>query len=77
MNLGRYMDSSLSGFWFVIITGYTTLVNATSETLKARLKTIHNKFLNKYSQYNKISVGNLHIRIRIDKTAYWNYTKVK
>jgi len=26
---------------------------------------------------NRISVGNFYIRIRIDKTAYWNYTQVK
>ena len=60
-----------------MITGYATLVNATSETLNAKLKIIHNKFLSKYSQYNKISVGNFYIRIRIDKTAYWNYIQVK
>ena len=72
----RY-DEDWTKLWFVMITGYATLVNATSETLKAKLKTIHNKFLSKYSQYNKISVGNFYIRIRIDKTAYWNYTQVK
>lgn len=60
-----------------MITGYATLVNATSETLNAKLKTIYNKILSKYSQYNKISIGNFHIRIRIDKTAYWNYAQVK
>jgi hypothetical protein len=60
-----------------MITGYATLANTTSETLKAKLKTIHNKFLNKYSQYNRIRIGNFYIRIKIDKTAYWNYTQLK
>jgi hypothetical protein len=60
-----------------MITGHATLVNTTSETLKAKLKTVHNKFLNKYSQYNKISAGNFYIRIRIGETTYWSYTRVK
>jgi PPOX class probable F420-dependent enzyme len=50
-------DEDWTKLWFVLIFGYATLVNSTSETLKAKLKTIHNKFLSKYSQYNKISVG--------------------
>lgn len=73
----HHYDEDWTKLWFVMITDYATLVNATSETLKAKLKTIHNKFLNKYSQYNKISIGNFYIRIRINKTAYWKYAQVK
>jgi PPOX class probable F420-dependent enzyme len=69
----HHYDEDWTKLWFVMITGYAALVNATSETLK----TIHSKFLSKYSQYNKISVGNFYIRIRINKTAYWKYAQVK
>lgn len=75
--LVHHYDEDWTKLWYVMITGNATLVNATSERLKAKLKRIHNKFLSKYSQYNRISVGNFYIRIRIDKTAYWNYTQVK
>jgi PPOX class probable F420-dependent enzyme len=75
--LVHHYDEDWTKLWFVMITGYATLVNATSETLNTKLKTIHNKFLNKYSQYNKISVGKFYIRIRINKTSYWQYAQVK
>lgn len=75
--LVQHYDEDWTKLWFVMITGYATLANASSETLKAELKIIRDKFLSKYSQYNKISVGNFYIRIRIDKTAYWNYIQVK
>ena len=75
--LVHHYDENWTKLWFVMITGNATLVNTRSETLKAKLKTIHNKFLSKYSQYNEISVGNFYIRIRIDRTAYWNYTQEK
>jgi PPOX class probable F420-dependent enzyme len=75
--LVHHYDEDWTKLWYVMITGYATLENAISETLKAKLKTIHNKFLSKYSQYNRISFGNFYIRIRIDKTAYWNYTQEK
>jgi PPOX class probable F420-dependent enzyme len=75
--LVHHYDEDWTKLWFVMITGNATLVNTRSETLKAKLKTIHNKFLSKYSQYNEISVGNFYIRIRIDRTAYWNYTQEK
>ncbi|MDW0330778.1 MAG: hypothetical protein QN651_08285, partial [Nitrososphaeraceae archaeon] len=75
--LVHHYDEDWTKLWYVMITGYATLENATSETLKATLKTIHNKFLSRYSQYNRIGVGNFYIRIRIDKTAYWNYTQAK
>ena len=56
-----------------MITGYASLLDLTSE----KLKTIHNKFLSKYSQYNKIGLGKFYIRIRINKTAYWKYAQSK
>ncbi len=73
----HHYDEDWTKLWFVMITGYATLVNGTSDTLKTKLKTIHNKLLSKYSQYNKISVGNFYIRIRVDKTVYWRYAQVK
>ncbi len=75
--LVHHYDKDWTKLWFVMITGYATLVNTTSETFKAKLNTIYNKFLSKYSEYNKISVGNFYIRIRINKTAHWNYTQIK
>lgn len=75
--LVHHYDEDWTKLWFVMITGYATLVNATSERLNTKLKTIHNRFLSKYSQYNKISVGNFYIRIRIDKTTHWRYSQVK
>jgi coenzyme F420-0:L-glutamate ligase / coenzyme F420-1:gamma-L-glutamate ligase len=73
--LVHYYDEDWTKLWFVMMAGYATLVNAKSEPLKAKFNTIHKKFLIKYSQYNKISVGNFYIRIRVDKTAYWDYTQ--
>jgi len=75
--LVHHYDEDWTRLWFVMITGYATLVNGSLETIRTELKTIHNKFLSKYSQYNKISVGNFYIRIRINKTAYWKYAQVK
>jgi PPOX class probable F420-dependent enzyme len=69
--LVHHHDEHWTKLWFVMITGYATLVNGRSKTLREESKTIHNKFLSKYSQYNKIGVGNFYIRIRIDKLAYW------
>lgn len=75
--LVHHYDEDWTKLWFVMITGYATLVNGTSKTLRAKLKTIHNKFLSKYSQYNKISVGSFYITIRIDKSTYWKYSQAK
>jgi PPOX class probable F420-dependent enzyme len=75
--LVHHYDEDWTRLWFVMITGYATLVNGSLETIRTELKTIHNKFLSKYSQYNEISVGNFYIRIRINKTAYWKYAQVK
>ena len=75
--LVHHYDEDWTKLWFVMMTGYANLVNGNSETFRAELNTIHDKFLTKYTQYSKISVGNFYIRIRIDKTAYWNYSQVK
>lgn len=75
--LVHHYDEDWTRLWFVMISGYATLVNGSLETIRTELKTIHNKFLSKYSQYNKISVGNFYIRIRINKTAYWKYAQEK
>ncbi len=75
--LVHHYDEDWTKLWFVMITGYATLVNGTSEQSRPKLKTIHDKFLSKYSQYNKISIGNFYIRIRIVKTVYWKYPQVK
>lgn len=75
--LVHHYDEDWTKLWFVMITGYATLVNGTSKTLRTKLKTIHNKFLSKYSQYNKISVGSFYITIRIDKSTYWKYSQAK
>ena len=71
--LVHHYDEDWTKLWFVMITGYAGLLDSTSE----KLKTIHNKFLSKYSQYNKIALGNFYIRIRINKTAYWKYAQSK
>ena len=75
--LVHHYDEDWTKLWFVMITGYATLVNGTSKTLRTKLKTIHNKFLSKYSQYNKISVGSFYITIKIDKSTYWKYSQAK
>ena len=71
--LVHHYDEDWTKLWFVMITGYASLLDSTSE----KLKTIHNKFLSKYSQYNKIGLGNFYIKIRINKTAYWKYAQSK
>lgn len=69
----HHYDEDWSKLWFVMLTGYATLVNGTSEISRAKLRTINAKFLSKYSQYKKISTGNLYIKIKINKITYWKY----
>jgi Predicted flavin-nucleotide-binding protein len=71
--LVHHYDEDWTKLWFVMITGYASLLDSTSE----KLTTIHNKFLSKYSQYNKIGLANFYIKIRINKTIYWKYAQSK
>jgi PPOX class probable F420-dependent enzyme len=75
--LVHHYDEDWTRLWFVMVTGYATLLNGTSEKLATRLKTINNMFLSKYPQYSKIGIGNFYIKIRIDKGKYWKYTQIK
>lgn len=75
--LVHHYDEDWTKLWFVMMTGYANLVNENSETFRAELKTIHDKFLSKYSQYSKIRVGNFYIRIGINRAKYWKYAQVK
>jgi PPOX class probable F420-dependent enzyme len=70
----HHYEEDWSKLWFVMLTGYATLVNATSEISRSKQNTMHTKFLSKYSQYKKIGTGNLYIRIKINKITYWKYT---
>ena len=74
-----HYEEDWRNLWFVMIIGYAMLVkpNRRTERLRKEISKIHSKFLKKYSQYNKISVGNFYIRIKINKTTYWKYTQVK
>jgi PPOX class probable F420-dependent enzyme len=74
-----HYEEDWTNLWFVMIIGTATLVEMNERTEKSRkeISKIHTKFLKKYSQYNKISVGNFYIRIKIDKTKYWKYTQDK
>jgi len=74
-----HYEEDWRNLWFVMIIGYAMLVkpNRRTQGLRKEISKIHTKFLKKYSQYNKISVGNFYIRIKIDKTTYWKYTQVK
>jgi len=71
--LVHHYDENWTKLWFVMVTGYANLVNGKLETSTSKLNTIHNKFVSKYSQYKKIGIGNLYIRITINKTTYWKY----
>ena len=74
-----HYEEDWTNLWFVMIIGCATLVkpNGRTEKLRKEIRKIHTRFLKKYSQYNKISVGNFYMRIKINKTTYWKYTQVK
>lgn len=74
--LVHHYDEDWTKLWFIMMTGNANLLKQTSETLSSELKAIRTKFLIKYSQYSKVSIGNSYIRIRVDRTKYWKYTQL-
>jgi coenzyme F420-0:L-glutamate ligase/coenzyme F420-1:gamma-L-glutamate ligase len=68
-----------TNLWFVMIIGCATLVdmNGRTEKLRKEIRKIHTKFLKKYSQSTKLSIGRIYIKIKIDKTIYWKYNQIK
>ena len=74
-----HYEEDWTNLWFVMIIGCATLVEMNGRTEKSRkeIRKIHTKFLKKYSQYTKLSIGRIYIKIKIDKTIYWKYNQIK
>lgn len=72
-------EEDWTNLWFVMIIGHATLVELKGRTEKLRneIGNIYTKFLEKYSQYTKVSIGRIYIKIKIDKTIYWKYNQIK
>ena len=74
-----HYEEDWTNLWFVMIIGNAMLVemNGKTQELRKEFRKIHSMFLKKYSQYTKFSIGNIYIKIRIDKTIYWKYNQIK
>ena len=70
-----HYEEDWTNLWFVMIIGCATLVEMSERTEKLRkeFRNLRTKFLKKYSQYTKLSIGSIYIKIKIDKTIYWKY----
>lgn len=70
-----HYDEDWTNLWFVMIIGRATLVqmNGRNKRTAKEIMNIHNMFLKKYSQYAKIGIGNIYIKIGIEKTICWKY----
>jgi coenzyme F420-0:L-glutamate ligase/coenzyme F420-1:gamma-L-glutamate ligase len=74
-----HYEEDWTNLWFVMIIGCATLVemNGRTEKLRKEIKKIHTKFLKKDTQYTKLSIGRIYIKIKIDKTICWKYNQIK
>ena len=74
-----HYEEDWTNLWFVMIIGHATLVELKGRTDKSRneIGNIYTNFLEKYSQYTKINIGRIYIKIKIDKTIYWKYNQIK
>jgi PPOX class probable F420-dependent enzyme len=63
--------------WFVMLIGHATLLGQKGkyETTNDEIIRIRSMLVEKYTQYTKIGIGKLYIKIRIDRTVYWKFSQ--
>jgi PPOX class probable F420-dependent enzyme len=72
-----HYEEDWKNLWFVMLIGYATLIHQKGkyQTTKKQIIRIRSMLVEKYSQYTKIGIGNLYIKIRIDKSIYWKFSQ--
>ncbi len=69
-----HYEEDWKNLWFVMLIGHATLLYQKGKyQTNEELIRIRNMLLEKYTQYTKIGIGNLYIKISIDKTVYWKF----
>jgi coenzyme F420-0:L-glutamate ligase/coenzyme F420-1:gamma-L-glutamate ligase len=70
-----HYDEDWTYLWLVMIIGNAKLIqlNRKTERKTKEMTKIRNMFLKKYSQYTKIGIGKIYIKLMIEKTIYWKY----
>jgi PPOX class probable F420-dependent enzyme len=63
--------------WFVMLIGHATLLYQKEkyQTTNEELIRIRSMLVEKYTQYTKIGIGKLYIKISIVKTVYWKFSQ--
>jgi PPOX class probable F420-dependent enzyme len=63
--------------WFVMLIGHATLLYQKEkyQTTNEELIRIRSMLVEKYTQYTKIGIGKLYIKISIVKTVYWEFSQ--
>ena len=74
-----HYDEDWTNLWFVMIIGHATLVQekGRNERTKEEMMRIRSMLVKKYSQYTKIGIGKIYIKIRIEKTIHWKYNQIR
>jgi PPOX class probable F420-dependent enzyme len=72
-----HYEENWKNLWFVMLIGRATLLyqNGKHQTTNENMNRIQSMLVEKYSQYTKIGIGKLYIKIKIDKTIYWKFNQ--
>ena len=65
--LVHHYDQDWTKLWFVMMTGYATLVDGISKTLRVNFKAIRKQLQSKYPQYKIIDNWKFYIGIRMNE----------
>jgi PPOX class probable F420-dependent enzyme len=73
--LVNHYEEDWKSLWFVMLIGHATLLSQKAKyQTNEELIRIRSMLAEKYTQYTKIGIGNLYIKISIDKTVYWKFS---
>ncbi|SRR6266540_3000146 len=62
--------------WFVMLVGSARLIDHSISTARDRgFSNIQKLLFKKYSQYSKIGMGRIYIKIKVLRGVYWRYSK--
>ena len=72
-----HYEEDWKNLWFVMLNGDATLLyqKGKHQTTNEELIRIRSMLVEKYTQYTKIGIRNLYIKISIDKTVYWKFSR--
>jgi len=72
-----HYEEDWKNLWFVMLNGDATLLyqKGKHQTTNEELIRIRSMLVEKYTQYTKIGISNLYIKISIDKTVYWKFSR--